>query len=185
MRVVVVLGAVLLSLATNAQAGAGAPLPRHYVFSFTVALKPYSAVQFPVGKVTGSGSGSFTLGQRRVDRDGSVYWTLADARGTVSLAVGAHVFVTGEVTGGAFGTETATGGLTRSASLDLRITSSTRFHCTARNMSIGLEDVPLVAGNTQGLTFGACTPKACGYPCGPQASWNGRPTALAVTVKPT
>src|SRR5262245_14240378 len=123
MRQLVLLGLLALAL----PAGAPAAVPRHYTFSFTVSSKPSSVNKLAAVKVTGSGSGSFTLDERRIDRDNTVYWTLKDVHGTVSLASGGTTFVTASAVGGTYGVEDLSGKVARNALLRLRMTSSTRF----------------------------------------------------------
>jgi hypothetical protein len=169
-----------LALAVVSQAGASEVISKHYTFSFSVALKPYATQKLPAVKVTGSGSGSFSLAERRIDRDNTVYWTLKDVQGTMSLATGGKTFVSATVVDGSYGAETVYGKVTRNALLRLRITSSTRFHCKPPDAVLGLED----GQTTAGLGFFACVlPQGC-TTCAPSLSWQGKAPALVVTVKP-
>jgi hypothetical protein len=59
--------------------------------------------------------------------------------------------------------------------LRLRITSSTRFRCGAPAATLGLQDVPLLKGNSEGMQFHAC---------GADLQWTGRAPALVVAVTP-
>src|SRR5262249_42572752 len=95
-----VAASVTTALVATAQGAAGTPA--RYAFSFAVAEKPDYAKGVPTMRVTGSGSGSFSIAHRQVDRDGTVFWDLTDARGTLSLVQGGRVLIRADVVGGEF-----------------------------------------------------------------------------------
>jgi hypothetical protein len=171
----VTLVAVALVLATQAGARPVAT-PKHYTFSFKVASKPDYLRAFPKVKVTGSGKGSFSIKNRQIDRDGTVFWDLTGARGSLSLSTGGHVIIRAKIVGGRFGTDKLSGGLGRHVLLNLRITSSTRFRCATPAALLGMQDVPLVTkGNKEGMQFHACTS---------DLQWTGKAPALVVKITP-
>jgi len=171
----IALGAVVaLAVATQAVAGSRA-VPKHYAFSFAVAAKPENVPGSIPSKVAGSGSGTFTIVHRQIDRDGTVFWDLTGAHASMSLSIGGKVIVRATVVGGHYGTEKATGGTLRSVLLKLRITSSSRFRCKTPNAMLGLDDFPQVKGSIDGMTFDACTT---------HLQWNGVPPELTVHVAP-
>ena len=151
-------------------------MPTRYAYSFTVAARPDYVKAFPARVVVGSGQGSFSIRHRQIDRDGTVFWDLTNLRGSLSLSSGGRVIVSAQVVGGHFGTETATGGLERHVLLQLRITSSTRFHCSTPMATLGLQDLPNLKGNQQGMQFHAC---------GADLQWTGRTPRLIVNVAPS
>jgi hypothetical protein len=146
-----------------------------YAFSFSVASKPQDTGNGTGPKITGSGKGTFSIAHRQVDRDNTVFWDVVGARGSFSLASGGKVFVRATVTGGHFGIETATGGHSTTVSFDVRITSTTRYHCAKPKAGLELEDLPQVKGNTDGMSFSACSA---------QYQWSGVPPKLVVHVDP-
>lgn len=158
-----------------AAAGHTLATPTKYRFSFTLAEKPDYVKAFPAVRVTGTGSGSFSIKHRQIDRDGTVFWDLVSPKGTISLSAGGHVFVTATIVGGHFGTETATGGLARNVRFQLRITSSTRFQCAAPAATLDMQDLPQVQGNEDGMGFRAC---------GSDIQWTGKPPALVAKITP-
>jgi hypothetical protein len=147
-----------------------------YAFSFTVAERPDYVQAFPSTVVAGSGQGSFSIRHRQIDRDGTVFWDLTNLRGTLSLSIGGRVIVSARVVGGYFGTEGATSGLQRVVKLQLRITRSTRFHCSTPMATLGLQDLPQTQGNLDGMQFHAC---------GADLQWSGRTPRLTVNVAPS
>jgi hypothetical protein len=172
---VITMGAAA-ALAAATQAGAGSrTVPRHYAFSFTVAAKPEDIPGWIPSKVTGSGSGTFSIVHRQIDRDGTVFWDLTGPHGTMSLSIDGKVIVRATVVGGHYGTEKAAGATLRSVLFKLHITSTTRFRCKAPNATLGLDDFPPVKGTTDGMTFDACTT---------HLQWNGVPPKLTVHVAP-
>jgi len=166
--------AIALCLAAGTSAAAGV-VPRHYAFSFRVDLKPDYVKAFRTIRVSGRGAGSFSITHRQVDRDGTVFWDLTGAHGTVSLSSNGHTLVRATVMGGTFGTEQVTGGLSRDVLLHLRITSSSRFRCRKPAATLGLQDLPSVKGNSDGIQFHAC---------GADVQWNGTAPALVVRIAP-
>ncbi len=170
-RLFAIVGALMLVGAGTATSGT--TLPR-YDFSFSVAMKPGDTTSgFARVVVNGSGSGSFQIWHRQVDRDSTIFWHLKNAKGSVSLSAGGHVFLSAEVVGGTFGTEKVTGGLLRSTLLTLKITSSTRFRCAKPDATLGLNDSPQLKGNQDSLSFDAC---------GAQLRWDAVPPGLVVHV---
>jgi hypothetical protein len=170
------IAAVAVGLALAAQAAATPrSTPKHYTFSFAVSSKPDYWKAFPKVLIKGSGSGSFSIKNRQVDRDGTVFWDLTGARGSLTLSSGGHVIVRAKILGGKFGREQRTGGLDRHVLLNLRITSSTRFHCASPGAVLGMQDVPLVQGNSAGMQFHACSS---------DLQWSGKPPALRVKIRP-
>jgi hypothetical protein len=167
--------AVAFSVAVGASAAAGAT-PTHYVFSFRLNLRPDYVQAFPAGRVTGRGSGSFSITHRQVDRDGTVFWHLSGARGSVLLRSRGRLLVRAAVLGGTFGTEKVTGGLARNVLLRLRIIRSARLRCRAPAAKLGLQDLPSVKGNSDGVDFHACRV---------DLQWAGKPPALVVKIAPT
>jgi hypothetical protein len=165
------------SLAAVAPTGAMPErIPPQYSFSFTVASKPDVAAGLEAVKVTGSGSGSFSIRDRRVDRDGTFYWQLANATGRVSFSAGGKVFLRATVSGGTFGTEKTSSGLDRDARLELTITSSTLLRCSSPNAEVGLEDHRLAtSGDREGMVLDGCSSSL---------QWDGRPPGLVVSVRP-
>ncbi|HEX3454281.1 MAG TPA: hypothetical protein VHS03_06625 [Gaiellaceae bacterium] len=147
----------------------------HYAFSFSVASKPGYLGHGNGPKITGSGRGTFSIAHRQIDRDNTVFWDVVGAKGSFSLASGGKVFVTGAVTGGHFGIETATGGHSTNVSFDVRITSTTRFHCAKPNTGLDLQDLPQVKSNLDGMGFSACTTNL---------QWEGVAPKLVVHVDP-
>jgi hypothetical protein len=163
-----------LVLAAQA-AGKPSALPRNYTFSFTVSLKPYYTEGVPATKVTGSGSGSFSIRDRQQDRDNTFFWHVFDAKGSFTLMQGGRVLAAGTVTGGTFGVEGTAKSLLRSALLTVHLSSS-RFHCAKPDASLGLEDHRLpTKGDTEGMGFFACKAKM---------NWNGRPPVVDVKITP-
>ena len=169
--------AVLVAgLAVVGVAGARtAAIHTHYAFSFTVASKPDDLGQGTGPEITGSGRGTFSIAHRQIDRDNTVFWDVVGAKGSFSLASGGKVFVTGKVTGGHFGIETSTGGHSTNVSFDVRITSTTRFHCAKPNAGLDLSDLPQVKGNLDGMVFAACST---------HLQWEHVPPKLVVHVDP-
>jgi hypothetical protein len=174
----------VVAVAFAAEAGAsGRVVPKHYTFSFSVAAKPDYTEHFPAAKVTGSGSGSFSIGPRQVDpRDGSIFYNLTGAKGSMSFSLGGKVIVKATVVslkptlaGVRFSTDTGYGGLTRLVAFNLHITSTTRFHCAAPDAYLGIQDLPQVKGDVDGLQFNAC---------GSSLQWSDKSPALVVHVTP-
>jgi hypothetical protein len=79
------------------------------------------------------------------------------------------------VLGGTFGTERVAGGLARNVLLKLQITRSARFHCRTPAATLGLQDLPSVKGNSDGIDFHAC---------GAELQWTGKTPALVVKIAP-
>ena len=73
------------------------------------------------------------------------------------------MFVKGTVTGGHYGIEKVTGGYSRNVSFDVRITSTTRYHCAKPAAGSKLTDLPQVKGDLDSMGFAAC---------GKQLQWN-------------
>jgi hypothetical protein len=165
---------VALLLAAGASA-AVRPTPAHYAFSFRLNLRPDYVKSFPAIRVTGRGAGTFSITHRQIDRDGTAFWHLSRARGRVSLSSGGHLLVRATVLGGTFGAEKATGGLARNVLLKLQIIRSTRFRCRTPAATLGLQDLPSVKGNSDGIDFHAC---------GADLQWTGRAPALFVKIAP-
>ena len=171
----VALSAVALALVVAGQATATTTrAPTRYAFSFAVALKPYHVQGVSAVRVTGAGTGSFSIKNRRIDRDGTPYWTIVHASGRIALSVAGNVLVRATVVGGTFGID----GDIRSVSLTLRVaTIANRLHCSSPHAMIEMDYHPLTTrGDTYDLVFGACMS---------QLNWDGRPPALVVSVKPT
>jgi hypothetical protein len=166
--------AVAFSIASGASA-ALAVTPHHYVFSFRVNLRPDYVNAFPSIHVNGRGAGSFSITHRQIDRDGTVFWNLTGARGSLSLSSHDHVFVRATVLGGTFGTEKVSGGLARSVLMHLRIASSTRFRCRKPAATLELQDLPSVKGNSDAIQFHACAA---------DLQWTGKAPALVVRIAP-
>jgi hypothetical protein len=150
--------------------------PTRYRFSFAVAEKPDYTKGFPAVRVSGSGSGGFAIIHRQIDRDGTVFWDLVDAGGTITLSKAGRLLVRAVVVGGRFGIEQATGGLERHVLLTLRLTFAGRFRCSAAAAQLGLQDLPQTHGNLDGMQFHACTT---------DLQWSGKAPALIVHVTPT
>jgi hypothetical protein len=168
----VFVGALALVGVAGARTGA---IHTRYAFAFSVASSPADLGEGIGPKITGSGRGTFSIAHRQVDRDSTVFWDVVGARGSFSLASGGKVFVRGTVTGGHFGIEKATGGHSTSVSFDVRITSTTRYHCPKPKAVLELQDLPQVKGNTDGLSFTVCSK---------QLLWTGVPPKLVVHVDP-
>lgn len=110
--------AVALVFATTSPAAT----PLHYRFAFTLAAKPYDHKNYPDVKISGSGSGSFSIRHRQIDRDGTVFWDITDGRGGFTLRQGRHVIVRATVVDGHYGTEKTAGSLLRSVVFNLHLT---------------------------------------------------------------
>ena len=156
--------------------GGGRAVPKNYTFSFALSAKP----QIPVSgytnvRISGGGSGSFSIAHRQIDRDGTVSWDVVKPRASFWLSAGGKVFVRGTIVGGHYGVEKATGGYSRNVSFTIRITSTSRFHCANPKALLDLQDVPIVQGNSAGMEFGAC---------GTRLQFGGTPPALRIGIKP-
>jgi hypothetical protein len=160
-----------------ARLGGGRAVPKHYVWAFHVSQKPDgSSHGFPRVRVTGGGSGTFSIAHPIVDRDGTVSWQIVGAKGSFSLATASGVFFRGTITGGFYGVEKATRGYLRSVSFYVRITSSPRFRCAKPASLLELGDIdPLRKGDLDSAGFSAC---------GALLSWLSVPPGLIVTVHP-
>jgi len=150
--------------------------PVHYTFSFTVSATPDYIKGFPMVRISGSGSGSFSIRHRQLDRDGTVFWDIVNPRGSLTLSEGGHLVVRAVIVGGYFGTEKATGGLARHVRLTLRLTSPGRFRCASPGAQLGLQDLPQTHGNLDGMQFHACAA---------DLQWDGVTPTLVVHVIPT
>ena len=178
-RLLLVAFVVALAAAVPAAArlGGGRAVPKHYVWAFHVSQKPGSSTHgFPRVLVSGGGSGTFSIANPITDADGTVSWHVVNAKGSVSLATAAGVFVRGTVVGGYYGVEKSSPGYLRSVSFTVRVTSSTRFRCAKPQALLELGDLdPLQKGDLDSADFGAC---------GASLSWDSVPPALVVTVHP-
>jgi len=153
-------------------------VPKHYIWAFHVNGKPGSNTHgFPRVRVSGGGSGTFSIAHPITDRDGTISWQVVDAKGSISLATASGVFVRATVVGGHYGVEKASGpGYLRSVEFSLRITSTNRFRCAKPGADLGLGDLdPLQKGDLDSAGFSAC---AAGL------VWDSVPPALVVTVHP-
>ena len=170
------IGITVALVAASTAATSTHATPTRYSFSFrVVASKPDYSTGFPAVRVSGSGSGSFSIRHRQIDRDGTVFWDLVNAQGSMTLSQGGRPLVRAVIVGGRFGIENATGGLERHVLLALRLTQG-RFHCASAAAQIGLQDLPQKHGNLDGMQFHACTT---------DLQWTGETPALIVHVTPT
>ena len=114
----------------------GRAVPKNYTFSFALSAKP----QIPVSgytnvRISGGGSGSFSIAHRQIDRDGTVSWDVVKPRASFWLSAGGKVFVRGTIVGGHYGVEKATGGYSRNVSFTVRITSTTAKNSPSARVS--------------------------------------------------
>jgi hypothetical protein len=174
---VVAFVALVAAVPAAARLGGGRAVPKHYVWAFHVSLKPGSSSHgFPRVRVTGGGSGTFSITNPVTDADGTVAWHVVGAKGSFLLATASGVFVRGTVTGGFYGVEKATRGYLRSVSFNVRITSGTRFRCAKPQSLLELGDLdPLQKGDLDSAGFSAC---------GALLAWDSVPPSLLVTVHP-
>jgi hypothetical protein len=178
-RVVVLalVAALVVVVPAAARLGGGRAVPKHYVWVLRVNARPGSSTHgFPRVRVSGGGSGTFSIADSFTDADGTVSWHVVDAKGSFLLATAAGVFVRGVVVGGFYGVEKATAGYLRSVSFNVRITSSSRFHCAKPQSLLELGDLdPLEKGDLDSAGFSAC---------GAGLGWDSVPPDLIVTVHP-
>ena len=169
--------ALVAAVPAAARLGGGRAVPKHYVWALRVSQKPGGASHgFPRVRVSGGGSGTFSIANSFTDADGTVSWHVVGAKGSFSLTTASGVFVRATVTGGYYGVEKATPGYLRSVSFTVRITSSTRFRCAKPQSLLELGDLdPLQKGDLDSAGFSAC---------GALLSWDSVPPALVVTVHP-
>lgn len=177
MLVVAFVAALAAAVPAAARLGGGRAVPKHYVWALHVSQRPGSSTHgFPRVLVTGGGSGTFSIAHPVANADGTLAWHVVGATGTFSLATAAGVFVRGTPVGGYYGVEKATKGYDRAVSFDVRITSTTRFHCAKPHSLLELDDLdPLLKGDLDSADFSACAASL---------GWYGVPPALVVTVHP-
>jgi hypothetical protein len=169
------LASLALSLVAGPSTAARRGTPLHYRFSFTLAAKPDYRKNYPEVRISGSGSGSFSIYHRQIDRDGTVFWDVTDARGGFTLRVNSRVIVRAVIVGGHYSPEKAAGSLLRGVLFKLRLTEPGRFRCPSPAAQLGLQDLPQTNGNLDGMDFHACTT---------DLQWDGAAPALVVNVIP-